>query len=912
MNLIHNYSKFIYNHSCKLFSSFLIINLLISGFLIGNNYLQFTNGGSYDWVITNSKISEQNDALRLAYGKTDSLTKEQKISERSRQSQTHSLSYIYKWKDDRNEDIFTPKNIKTICEVEKIIIKNKDYNNFCYLQKNKCEKISTSVTNLFYPFNHNWECDLLEENIVNTKKKLIYDSIEKDDSSFYGFFIGKKMVNSKNKITRTIINLGEPLKGFNSSVDRPAEQREKYLNFFSELEEDYIKMFNVKTTFFRSGYLDKLFKDDLEVKYYSWNLNSLEFNRVVNGDMTWTLCSILFVSVWIGVHTGSLFTTIFSMLQIILSMTFSFLFYRLVFGISYFTQLHGCAIFLALGIGADDIFVYSDAWIQNKNEEDLSKRIEKTLDRTVLAVFNTSFTTAIAFLATAVSPAMPISSFGIYAALTIITNYLFVLTFTPNVILIKTKYINKWCSCKRKVEDQSSFDDVSNSNNQESENELNLGYSYIFFKKIYYPLLNYKFKGLKIFPIISLLILTSYGIFNLIEASKLSPPVEQEKWFNDKHMYTGFVDSMTNDFKSSNIDEYAEVTIAWGIKGIDRKDYKVWEPNDYRGEVEFYEKFNLINKNSLENINKACDIIDNYQCFEEGCSGEKGKLAMPNTTICFVKDFKNFDSKSLLLNLTYFRSNTIPSKNKFKTWKNYIGLIENEIKFVTISFKSTIKSLTPMRVKKPVYELTEKMIGEINKINDKNLGDSFQDAGITWVWFDIERNLINSMFTGLAICFPISFLVLLFATRNWYLSFVSIISIGFVVGNVLGFCKFYMNWHLGIAETVAAVIVIGFSIDYTVHIGHMYQEADDFDIKNREGRTLYALERMGSTVVAGAITTAGSALFMLGCQMTFFYKMALLISITILYSLIYSLIFLISFMILLGPEDKFGMIKYKK
>ena len=28
-------------------------------------------------------------------------------------------------------------------------------------------------------------------------------------------------------------------------------------------------MFNVKTTFFRSGYLDKLIKDDLEVKYYS-------------------------------------------------------------------------------------------------------------------------------------------------------------------------------------------------------------------------------------------------------------------------------------------------------------------------------------------------------------------------------------------------------------------------------------------------------------------------------------------------------------------------------------------------------------------------------------------------------------------------------------------------------------------
>ena len=42
-------------------------------------------------------------------------------------------------------------------------------------------------------------------------------------------------------------------------------------------------------------------------------------------------------------------------------------------------------------------------------------------------VFNTSFTTTVAFLATATSPAMPISTFGIYAALTIVSNYIFVI-----------------------------------------------------------------------------------------------------------------------------------------------------------------------------------------------------------------------------------------------------------------------------------------------------------------------------------------------------------------------------------------------------------------------------------------------------------------------------------------------------
>ena len=127
-----------------------------------------------------------------------------------------------------------------------------------------------------------------------------------------------------------------------------------------------------------------------------------------------------------------------------------------------------------------------------------------------------------------------------------------------------------------------------------------------------------------------------------------------------------------------------------------------------------------------------------------------------------------------------------------------------------------------MKIKAPVYDNAENMMIQVNKNTPIELGNAFQDAGITWVWYDIERNLITSMFNGLAICFPVSFIVLLFATRNWYLSLLSIISIGLVVSNVLGFCKFIMGWDLGIAETVSAVIVIGFSIDYTLHIVYIY------------------------------------------------------------------------------------------
>ena len=70
----------------------------------------------------------------------------------------------------------------------------------------------------------------------------------------------------------------------------------------------------------------------------------------------------------------------------------------------------------------------------------------------------------------------------------------------------------------------------------------------------------------------------------MVQASQLSP-VEQERWFHSDHMFTGFVDSMTNDFKTNDENEYSEITITWGIDDIDRNNYNIFKPNDYRGEV---------------------------------------------------------------------------------------------------------------------------------------------------------------------------------------------------------------------------------------------------------------------------------------------------------------------------------------
>ena len=99
-----------------------------------------------------------------------------------------------------------------------------------------------------------------------------------------------------------------------------------------------------------------------------------------------------------------------------------------------------------MGVGADDIFVFADAFKQSATEhggigvDRKHARLYFAYMRSSQAVWNTSFTTAMAFVATAISPIMPVSSFGIFAACAIMFNYVFVLTVIPCTTLISSNY----------------------------------------------------------------------------------------------------------------------------------------------------------------------------------------------------------------------------------------------------------------------------------------------------------------------------------------------------------------------------------------------------------------------------------------------------------------------------------------
>jgi len=170
---------------------------------------------------------------------------------------------------------------------------------------------------------------------------------------------------------------------------------------------------------------------------------------------------------------------------------------------------------------------------------------------------------------------------------------------------------------------------------------------------------------------------------------------------------------------------------------------------------------------------------------------------------------------------------------------------------------------------------------------------------------ETEQGLVDGLFNGFLICFPVALGVLLVATNNVLVSVWSILSIAFIVASVLGTVEM-MGFPLGVAESIAGIIVVGFSVDYVVHMAHMFVDGLEHGCDTSEKRFDYSCRNMGGTIIAGAVTTAGSGASMFPGTIQFFYKMALLIVLTIMFSISYALFFFMPLVLVAGPDKNFG------
>merc|ERR1719440_1269104 len=130
---------------------------------------------------------------------------------------------------------------------------------------------------------------------------------------------------------------------------------------------------------------------------------------MIGPDFIMAFISVMLVYLTMYLYLRSFWLASWAMYQITFSLPIGAFVYKHIFRIDYFEFLHVLIVYLVLGIGADDVFVFVDTFKHISSEymivpgraykrDVLHTILRRTWSRAAGAIFNTSFTTTIAFL----------------------------------------------------------------------------------------------------------------------------------------------------------------------------------------------------------------------------------------------------------------------------------------------------------------------------------------------------------------------------------------------------------------------------------------------------------------------------------------------------------------------------------
>lgn len=149
------------------------------------------------------------------------------------------------------------------------------------------------------------------------------------------------------------------------------------------------------------------------------------------------------------IQMRSVFLGVMGIIQILFSLPLAFFVYRFVFDIELFGGLQVLAVFIIMGIGADDVFIYVEAVKQNFRQLKgpswtVQAKFSAAYRAARFTMWTTTVTTGFAFALQAISIIPVIRYFGVLTSLMVFLNYFLVLTLYSCVLVFYVKYIARY------------------------------------------------------------------------------------------------------------------------------------------------------------------------------------------------------------------------------------------------------------------------------------------------------------------------------------------------------------------------------------------------------------------------------------------------------------------------------------
>nr|KAG5700686.1 hypothetical protein BaRGS_029051 [Batillaria attramentaria] len=348
---------------------------------------------------------------------------------------------LFYYKDGGN--VFTQASLQQMQQIENALVNVPYFTDHCQLQAQNGSCVPpVSVLRFFDGTYASVDPVFTDTTFSNIGPVLYAASTYNETKSAFLYALGKSNeitpTSVTTTLTRTLIPLGWPLAGYSDE--------DAMLTVLTEFMADHMQP--TLESFLDVGVF--------EFTYYNTRLMYHDVQKQAYSDMALALGSLVFIFFFILFHTRSLWITCMAELSIISSFVETNLIYRVVLDFRYFGYFHVLALFIILGIGADDLFVFWDAWTATglKSHPSLAHRLNEAYRKSVISMLVTSLTTMTAFVANALSPLLATRSFGIFAAILVGIDYLSVITFFPTIVIFYHRHFedkpHPCCCCWNK------------------------------------------------------------------------------------------------------------------------------------------------------------------------------------------------------------------------------------------------------------------------------------------------------------------------------------------------------------------------------------------------------------------------------------------------------------------------------
>ena len=187
--------------------------------------------------------------------------------------------------------------------------------------------------------------------------------------------------------------------------------------------------------------MDAVPTDNVDVIYASSGIFNYQILQMLHSDTYYVIYALVFVAGYMLLHTGSLFLTLIGILNILCAFPLGYFVYREAFGHKNVSLLCTVTLFVVIGIGVDDIFVFTDMFVQPAKDVSLERRMVHTLVTAARATLFTTVTSASAFAANTLSEIPALSDFGLLTALIISSNYVLLVLVIPATLGFWWRYV---------------------------------------------------------------------------------------------------------------------------------------------------------------------------------------------------------------------------------------------------------------------------------------------------------------------------------------------------------------------------------------------------------------------------------------------------------------------------------------